>query len=74
MSKTKITAEQIKAARSLLGWSRRDLADAAEVSTETVYRVEAGDANPDGRAARKIQRALQREALLFLGSTGVRLN
>jgi hypothetical protein len=53
---------------------RLDLADAAEVGTETVHRVEAGDASLDGRAARKIQRALQREAILFLGSTGMKLN
>jgi ribosome-binding protein aMBF1 (putative translation factor) len=74
VSKSKITVEQIKAARSLLRWSRQDLADAAEVSSENVHRVEAGDANLDGRVARKIQRALQRQGILFLGSTGVKPN
>jgi DNA-binding XRE family transcriptional regulator len=74
VSKSKITAEQMKAARNLWGWSRQALAEAAEVSRENVHHVEMdADANLDGRVSRKIQRALQRDGVLFLGSTGVKL-
>ena len=38
-----ITARQMRAARSLLGWDQRQLADAAGLSLATVQRMEASD-------------------------------
>lgn len=36
-----ISSAQMKAARALLGWDQRQLADAAEVSLPTIQRMEA---------------------------------
>lgn len=38
-----IVKEQIAAARALLGWSRQDLSDRAEVSLRTIARFESGE-------------------------------
>ena len=38
-----ITARQMRAARALLGWEQRRLADAAGISLPTIQRMEASD-------------------------------
>ena len=48
MSVAKITSEVIRAARALLRWDQRDLADASSVSLATIKRLEA---KPGGLAA-----------------------
>ena len=37
-----VTQKQIKAARVLLGWSQRDLAEKSGVSIQTITKLEAG--------------------------------
>jgi DNA-binding XRE family transcriptional regulator len=37
-----ITGRQIRAGRALLGWDATDLADKANITRETVYRIESG--------------------------------
>jgi transcriptional regulator with XRE-family HTH domain len=72
--------EQIRAARSLLGWSQADLAKKADVSQMTVKRFEAKNGPVTGTIASlsRIQNALESSGLQFippdeLGSFGVRL-
>jgi transcriptional regulator with XRE-family HTH domain len=70
---------QIRAARALLGISAQQLARLADVGSATVQRYEAGGgAQQRARdTLAKIQRALEREGVEFIGdpeaSPGVRL-
>jgi len=70
---------QIKAARSLLGWSAQDLADRSLVAVVTVRRYELADGVPDGRVTplMKIKTTLEAAGIEFLGdpvsSPGVQL-
>jgi len=77
----KISIRQIKAARSLLGWSQDDLAAASGVSKPTIGRLEAIDTNepiggrPDTGEA--LTAALEKAGVEFIaengGGAGVRL-
>jgi transcriptional regulator with XRE-family HTH domain len=77
----KISIRQIKAARSLLGWSQDDLADASGVSKPTIGRLEATDSNePIGgrpETSEKLRAALEKAGINFIaengGGAGVRL-
>jgi transcriptional regulator with XRE-family HTH domain len=75
-----IHAEQIRAARSLLGWSQDELAKRASVGQMTVKRFEAGVGPVSGTIGTlvHIQSALERAGIQFIpadeyGSVGVRL-
>ena len=71
---------QIKAARSLLGWSAQDLADKSSVAVVTVRRYELAEGVPDGRVVplMKIKMTLEAAGIEFIGdpleSPGVRLH
>lgn len=54
-----ITANQIRAARALLGWSQTRLARAANISRATVENVERGVVDPLSSTLEKIQIALK---------------
>ena len=73
-------AEQIRAARSLLGWSQAELAKYAKVGSMTVRRFEAGHGPVRGtiESLVRVQSALERAGIRFIdadefGSVGVRL-
>lgn len=74
-------AEQIRAARALLGWRQEDLAKAANVAPATIYRLEKGAAGPVMgyvSTLMRIQSAFEKAGILFLdddagGGIGVRL-
>lgn len=74
-----ISGPQIRAGRSLLGWSSQDLAQKAEVGWSTVKRFEDNDTVPNSRAGtlEKIVSVLEAEGIEFIGdpvtSPGVRL-
>jgi transcriptional regulator with XRE-family HTH domain len=72
-----ISAAQIRSARSLLGWTSRDLARRAIVSDATVYALEhvvSVAANPSTLAV--VQATLEAAGIEFLdgGAPGVRLH
>jgi transcriptional regulator with XRE-family HTH domain len=77
----KISIRQIKAARSLLGWSQDDLAEHSGVSKPTIGRLESIDSNepiggrPETGAA--LVGALEKAGVEFIaengGGAGVRL-
>jgi transcriptional regulator with XRE-family HTH domain len=79
MSIPKVSIRQVKAARSLLAWSQRQLAGAAGVSIPTIKRLEAHDGLLGGRdeTACKIRSALETAGVEFIeengGGQGVRL-
>lgn len=79
MSILKVSIRQVKAARALLGWSQRDLADASGISEPTVKRLEASDGELGGRAgtADAIRSCIEAAGVEFIpengGGAGVRL-
>lgn len=76
-----LQSEQIKAARSLLGWSQLDLAKKAGVAHMTIRRFEAHEGPVSGNISSltRVQDALEKAGILFIppdewGSFGVRLS
>jgi len=73
--KINITSAQIRAARALLNWSARELADRSGVSQSSIHRAERAEARPSmhetGLAALKA--TLERYGVEFLEASGVRL-
>jgi transcriptional regulator with XRE-family HTH domain len=80
MSILKVSIRQLKAARSLLGWSQEELAIASAVSLPTIKRLEAAEGLLGGRqeTADKIRVALEKAGVDFIdengGGLGVRLH
>jgi transcriptional regulator with XRE-family HTH domain len=74
-----LNGEQIRAARSLLGWSQAELAKKAAVAHMTVRRFEAKDGPVSGTVDSlvRVQTTLERAGIVFIGGTddgpGVRL-
>ena len=79
MSILKVSIRQLKAARTLIGWSQEKLAVAADVSLPTIKRLEAAEGFLGGRdtTAHKIRTALEEAGVEFIdengGGPGVRL-
>jgi transcriptional regulator with XRE-family HTH domain len=80
MSISKISIRQIKAARSLLGWSQDDLAERSGISKPTIGRLESQDSKTvGGRAetAAALVAALEKAGIEFIvengGGAGVRM-
>jgi transcriptional regulator with XRE-family HTH domain len=75
-----ILIEQLRAARSLLGWSQTELAKRAGLSLPTVKRVEredGGGPNVSEEARNKLRATLEKAGVEFIsengGGPGVRL-
>lgn len=66
------TIEQIRAARALIGWSQKDLADNADLSQTGVARIENGTNHPNSSTIAKILGAFDRADVEFIGNTGVK--
>jgi transcriptional regulator with XRE-family HTH domain len=72
-----VTSAQIRAARGLLNWTVRDLADRSGVHRNTVTRVETEATGP-GHSIAAIRAALEAAGVEFIpengGGAGVRLS
>ena len=74
-----ITSGQIRAARSFLKWTGKDLAEASGVAFSTLMRLETGEGVPSAQAKtlETIQKAFEKAGIEFIGSPddrpGVRL-
>lgn len=72
-----LTSEQVRAARAMLRWEQRQLADASGVSLPTIKRLEGkpGPLAAQGRTILDIQLALEAAGIEFLnhGRPGVRM-
>jgi transcriptional regulator with XRE-family HTH domain len=65
------TEAQLRAARSILGWSQPQVAEAAQLSTMTVKRAEGSGkpgASPGAMAA--IERVLEKAGVIFVEENG----
>jgi transcriptional regulator with XRE-family HTH domain len=71
-----VTSAQVRAARGLLNWTVRELADKANVHRNTVTNIETGRYAGDPETLSAIQRALERAGVEFTNGKrpGVRLN
>ncbi len=71
-----LSPEQCRAARALLGWSRQQLADSANVSNRTLVDFERGARTPYERTLTDVQSALEVAGIEFIpengGGVGVR--
>jgi transcriptional regulator with XRE-family HTH domain len=68
-----MTAAQIKAARVLLGWTKRDLAERAHINRRTVANIETGKHLPFPSTVLSIRRAFEAAGLEFTeGKAAVR--
>jgi len=78
MSTSKITGDQLKAARALLGWSQTGLGERAGASRPTVERIErAGGGHIDFAGhdkAAQVVAALEGAGIEFIDDVGVKLN
>jgi transcriptional regulator with XRE-family HTH domain len=70
-----ITGAQVRAARGLLGWTVRDLAQRAVVSIPMVDTIERTQGPPSGNLAHSasIQATLESAGIEFIDTVGVRL-
>ena len=74
-----ITSGQIKAARALVDWTARNLAEKAEIGFSTLIRLESDDGVPAGniKTIEAIKKALELAGIEFIGTPddgpGVRL-
>jgi len=79
LEKTLLTSEQIRAARALLRWEQRDLAEASGVSLPSIKRLETqpGRLAAQQRTIDAIVDALEAAGVQFIpqngGGAGVRL-
>ena len=67
-----VTAAQLRAGRSLLNWTVRDLAKRAGVHRNTITRAETG-ATGYGPAVARVVETLEAAGVEFTGRAGVRL-
>ena len=71
-----LRADQCRAARALLGWSRDELAKQCKVSNATLADFEAGKRTPYGRTLADIRKAFEEAGIQFIpengGGAGVR--
>lgn len=64
---------QVKAARSLLGWSQQDLAKNSGVSLSTLNRLERGGGDPSVGSLRAIHKTLESAGIRFINEPDGRI-
>lgn len=64
-----VTSAQLRAARGLLNWTVRDLAEKSGVHRNTVTRMET-DATAPGHAVAAMQAALEAAGVIFVDENG----
>ena len=64
-----ITSRQMRAARALLGWDQKHLAEAAGLSLPTIQRMEKGEGNVRGvvESLVRVVEALERAGVALIG-------
>ena len=77
MTKAQVTNAQIRAARGLLSWTVRDLAEKAGVHRNTITNIETGKYAGDAETLSAIRTTLEGAGVEFIpengGGPGVRL-
>jgi DNA-binding XRE family transcriptional regulator len=68
-----ISPAQCRAARALLSWNQKTLADKTGVALKTVRAFETGRTKPLGVTRAALKQALEKAGVEFLDGDGVRL-
>ncbi len=68
-----ITIQQLKAARTLLDWTQRQLAERSGLSLASIANFEQGKGKAHGKTQAAIQQAIENEGIEFTPEPGVRL-
>ena len=70
-----MTSAQLRAARALLKWTTRDLAEKASVHRNTISAFESGKSEPNSATVQVLARALEAAGVSFTngGEPGVKL-
>jgi transcriptional regulator with XRE-family HTH domain len=68
-----ISIKQIRAARGLLNWTQKDIADKTSLSREAVKNIENGISSPRRETLAVIQKAFEDYGVEFLAADGVRM-
>jgi transcriptional regulator with XRE-family HTH domain len=68
-----ISVEQIRAARGLLNWTQRELAEAAGISARNLVLIEQGRVKPRADTLDYIRKALEKNHVMFTENRGVQL-
>lgn len=68
---TMITVEQIRAARAMLNWSQRQLAQASGISFRNIQNIEANLVTPRLATIKAIKNALENSRIVFAEDCGV---
>jgi transcriptional regulator with XRE-family HTH domain len=72
-----LTSAQLRAARGLVNWTTRDLAEKTGVHRNTISAFESGKSEPNSATIQVIARALESAGVEFIaengGGAGVRL-
>jgi transcriptional regulator with XRE-family HTH domain len=63
-----MTPAQIRAGRSLLGWTQGFLAHRAAISAVTLNMIESGQVSPRSRTLQAIRGVLEQEGVQFIGT------
>ncbi len=66
-----MTSAQVRAARGLLNWTVRNLADKAGIHRNTVTNIETERYNGDVETLKAIRKALERAGVQFITEKGV---
>lgn len=69
-----VTPMQIKAARALLGWTQKELADRTGLASATILSIENKISSMSDSSAELICEVLSKAGVYFTGNTGVSLN
>jgi len=72
-----LTAQQVRAARGLLGWSRRELALVSRVSESTIKGIELGRTDAKGSTLRRLYNTFVAHSIAFFtvgSATGVTID
>ena len=64
---------QIKAARALLDWTQRDLAEVSGVSLAAIAQIESGAGNPRATTMQILRQAFEKYDVEFSDDPGVRI-
>lgn len=61
-----LTPDQLRAARSLVGWTRDDLAEKSGVFANTIKNFESGNSDPKLSTLHKLRGALAAAGVIFI--------
>ncbi len=67
-----ISPAQCRAARALLNWTQKELADKVGVALKTIQNFEVGRGTPHNLSRVSIRQALEKGGIEFLTNDGVR--